>query len=705
MTSSLSPIRTPLLSGSSPDAKRAEIKRYFQTTYERYESLFEILVSDAAFYQKPDRLRHPLIFYFGHTAVFYINKLYLGNFIDKRIDLELESIFAVGVDEMSWDDLDENRYNWPSVAQTKEYRARVKEAVEHAINTLPLTLPITWESPFWVLLMGIEHENIHIETSSVLIRQLPLRYVKEHPKWQPCSLAGNAPKNELLKVEGGSVNLGISKESANYYGWDNEYGAHSVWVEDFKASKYLVSNGEFLEFMEDGGYQNDAFWSKEGREWRNYAKPVKPIFWRGSRGSYRLRLLTKEVTLPLNWPVEVNYHEAAAFCTWKSEVTGVKVCLPSEDEYTRLREFAKVPAHNSWKEVAPANIALEHCASSSPVNRFDFNGFYDVIGNVWQWSRTPIYPFDGFKVHPLYDDFTVPTFDGKHNLIKGGSWISLGNEATEYSRYAFRRHFFQHAGFRYVQSSNQDVVATSNYEDDFSVATYCNFGWGKECLGVANFPKTCAQICIELMEGRKKSKALDVGCAIGRSTFELAKAFDKVIGIDFSTRFIRHATTLKEGGTVRYAALKEGELQDFHTINLKDFALDGVCDRVEFWQGDACNLKPVFTNFDLIFAGNLIDRLHSPKEFLKSLAERVNPNGFVVLTSPYTWDERHTPKREWIGGFKRDGENLTTLQGLKEILGGDFELIKTQDTPFVIQEHARKYQYSISQMSIWQKRA
>jgi hypothetical protein len=65
-----------------------------------------------------------------------------------------------------------------------------------------------------------------------------------------------------------------------------------------------------------------------------------------------------------------------------------------------------------------------------------------------------MYPFTGFEVHPIYDDFTMPTFDDKHNMIKGGSWISTGNLRIPQSRYAFRRHFFQHAGFRLVEPSD-----------------------------------------------------------------------------------------------------------------------------------------------------------------------------------------------------------------------------------------------------------
>jgi formylglycine-generating enzyme required for sulfatase activity len=117
-------------------------------------------------------------------------------------------------------------------------------------------------------------------------------------------------------------------------------------------------------------------------------------------------------------------------------------------------------------EMAPGNIGLEHFTSPCPVDLFKQGDFYDVIGNVWQWTETPITGFPGFKVHPTYDDFATPTFDGKHNLIKGGSWISTGNEATVHARYAFRRHFYQHAGFRYIESDAPLKIQTADYVTD-----------------------------------------------------------------------------------------------------------------------------------------------------------------------------------------------------------------------------------------------
>ena len=698
-------IKMPTLLGSESEVKRQEIKTYFQETYKLYESLFTIVSEEQAYFKKADPLRHPIIFYYGHTATFFINKLKLAKIIDERIDPKLESIFAVGVDEMSWDDLNEKHYVWPTLEETQKYRDKVYDLVNDLIDTLPLELPITWNSPWWVILMGIEHENIHLETSSVLIRQLPFGSVREESEWNECDLHGDAPKNELLDVPAGTVMLGKNQE-AQLFGWDNEYGTHQVKIPAFKASKYLVSNGEYLEFIQDDGYGNSEYWCSEGKAWKDFTKAIHPLFWHKKESKYILRTLSREIPLPMNWPVEVNYLEAAAFCKWKSKKEVKQIVLPTEDEYIRLRDASNVAPYLSWMKEGKtdANIALDKYASTVPVNQYKHGDFYDVVGNVWQWSRTPIYPFEGFKIHPIYDDFTVPTFDGKHNLINGGSWVSCGNLTTQKSRYGFRRHFYQHAGFRYVESNYKEDIMTNPYTTDSIISQYCHFSWGENALGVENYPAACAKLSLEYMEKKSRRKAFDIGCAIGRSSFELARGFDEVVGVDFSTRFIQEAEKLKQSGVLRYVMPTEGELESFHEIKLSDLGLEEEAHKVNFWQADACNLKSVFKDFDLIFAGNLIDRLYDPKKFLDSLASRLNEKGMLILTSPYTWQEESTAKEKWIGGVKRDGENVTTLQGLEEILGKNFKLIDTRDVPFVIQETARKHQHTIAQMSVWEKR-
>ncbi|TEU30342.1 5-histidylcysteine sulfoxide synthase [Alkanindiges illinoisensis] len=700
--------RTPNLRDSDQVTMRRTLRHYFLDTFNTYESLFDCLASENAFYIKPISLRHPLIFYYGHTATFFINKLLLARLINERVDQRMESIFAVGVDEMSWDDLNEANYDWPSVHDVKAYRDKVRTLVLDLIDHAPLHMPIDWENPWWAIIMGIEHERIHLETSSVLIRQHDLSMVKSSPNWQPNNYSGVAPENQLIHVAAGKVRLAKDKTSP-FYGWDNEYGVHDAEITAFEASKFLVSNQEFLEFVEAKGYQTAEYWTEEGQGWLQFTNAEHPTFWRKAPDGWYLRLMTEEVCMPWDWPVEVNYHEAKAFCNWKKQQTGHAVRLPTEDEWYRLYDIASI--RDVGAAPAQANIHLDHGASSCPVNQFAQGEFYDVVGNVWQWTETPIYPFEGFEVHPIYDDFSTPTFDERHNLIKGGSWISTGNESLHSARYAFRRHFFQHAGFRYVISGEINSVPASHYETDKLMSEYAEFHYGDEYFGVPNFSKALVELAVATLtkhqlDGLPKHTALDLGCASGRATFELARYFDQVTGVDFSARFIGQAVQLAKGETLRYTLIDEGELVSYKSRSLAGLKLEDTKHKVGFFQGDACNLKPVLTGYDFILAANLIDRLYDPAKFLSSIHERLNVGGVLMLASPYTWLSEHTPRKDWIGGFKKDGETFTTSDGLQALLSKHFCLIQEpQEIPFVIRETKRKFQHTLSEVTFWQRTA
>jgi len=692
--------RTIILNEGDAAAKREEIRRYFHATFSLDEQLYDTLASEDAFYLRPEPLRHPLIFYLGHTAAFYINKLIVARIANDRINPRFESMFAVGVDEMSWDDLNAAHYDWPTVGEVKAYRDTVRALVDETIRTLPLAMPIDWDNPFWVIQMGIEHQRIHLETSSVIIRRLPIEMVRQLPLWSICPTTGDAPTNELIAVAGGRVVLGKSRNHP-LYGWDNEFGHQESDVWDFAASRFLVSNREYLDFVEDRGYEQEQFWTHEGWRWVGYSKARHPLFWIDSPDDYRFRTMAQIIDMPWDWPVEVNYLEAKAFCNWLAARTRKPIRLPTEAEWYRLRDLHDIPDQPYWTK-APGNINLEHWASSCPVSQFRFGEFFDLIGNVWQWTETPITGFDGFQVHPYYDDFSTPTFDTQHNLIKGGSWISTGNEATRDCRYAFRRHFFQHAGLRYVQSEQPLTMPEAMYETDAAVSQYCEFHYGKPYFGVSSFPARCAAICSHYAGQRPRRKALDLGCAVGRATFELAKDFDHVTGIDFSARFIRVALQLKEEGVAHFELVEEGEIVSYHEACLSDLGLDQFADRVEFFQGDATNLKPQFTGYDLVLAANLIDRLHDPGAFLETIRERLNPGGVLILTSPYTWLEEFTKKEKWLGGFRKGGEPYLTLDALGDLLKPHFEMLDApQDLEFVIRETRRKFQHTVAELTAW----
>ncbi len=699
--------KTPLLESGDIEAKRQEILDYFHDSFTLYESLFECLAGDEAFFRRANRLRQPLIFYYGHTAVFFINKLRVANLIDERIDPRLESLLAVGVDEMSWDDLNDNNYDWPTPEQVKALRDKTREVVDRFIRECDFAMPIDWNNPMWIVMMGIEHERIHLETSSILIRELPLEMVVDHPLWgNICRDHGTAPENSFVNVAGGDVEMGKSKQNP-IYGWDNEYGYSAEEVDSFTASQFLVSNGEMLEFINAGGYQNDTYWNEEGRGWLEFSKAQHPNYWIKDGEDFKLRTMLEVIDMPWNWPAEINYLEAKAFCNWKSEQLGTHVRMPTEAEWYQMRNG--LDTDQPYWDQAPGNINLEHELSPCPVDRHEFhNGIFDLVGNLWQWTETPIDGYSGFQVHPTYDDFSTPTFDGKHNLFKGGCWISTGNYAIKDARYAFRRHFFQYSGLRYVQAQPLPEPEVSVYETDQMIAKYIEFHYsdGDSGLGVPNFQIACIDEVARYLDGRQTGKALDIGCAAGRSSFELAKYFDRVDALDFSVRLIEAPSKLQSTGRQRYVCTDEGELNLFREVILRDFeGYDEVKDKIAFMQGDACNLVDKYDSYDLVFAGNLIDRLYDPGKFLNLIKDRINPGGLLVLASPYTWCEQYTPRDKWLGGFKDPaGENFTTLEGIERILAPDFSMIgQAVDIPFVFRETSRKFQYDVSELTVWEK--
>jgi len=705
-------------------AKRAEIRRYFHQTCAIYERLFDLIRDDASYYERHEPLRHPLIFYFAHPAVFYVNKLTAGRLIPRRLDPVLEAMMAVGVDEMSWDDLNTAHYEWPSVRTVRDYRAALRELVDEFIQSMPLELPIRQDSPAWVILMGIEHERIHLETSSVIMRQMPLDELRhgdelsaeERRLWAACPTTATPPANDWLPVAGRTVRLGKHCDD-HTYGWDNEYGVEEVALPPFRAGRRLVSNAEFMEFVTAGGYRDESLWTEEGRGWLHYTRAEQPKFWLRRDGGSWQRNLLDERPLPLDWPVEVNCLEAQAYCSWLARQTGENVLLPTEAHWQALREM--VPGDQPTWDPAPGNIDLGHFASSCPVDAFPQGDFCDVVGNVWQWTRTPIMPFKGFEIHPLYDDFSVPTFDGRHNLIKGGSWISTGNEALASARYAFRRHFFQHAGFRtIIEEPGNEAVTTGSrlYETDQLVTQYLEFHYfdaatggcdatsdGCTTLGVPNFPQACVAATMPHVPMDRRGRCLDIGCSVGRSAFEFARHFAHVDAIDFSARFIQSGVRLQQGDELHYEIPTEGELTVPRAVSLERLGLGDAGSRVLFMQGDACNLKAIYAGYDLVFAGNLIDRLYDPALFLREIAERILPAGLLVITSPYTWLEEYTPKDKWLGGRREHGEPLTSFAGLERCLESGFSLVARSDVPFVIRETARKHQHTTAEMTVWRR--
>ncbi len=189
------------------------------------------------------------------------------------------------------------------------------------------------------------------------------------------------------------------------------------------------------------------------------------------------------------------------------------------------------------------------------------------------------------------------------------------------------------------------------------------------------------------------ARGLDLGCAVGRSTFEMARSCGEVTGIDFSHAFIKSAQALQRGDTLRYERLDEANQRTPLTARAPE---DIAAPHVRFMQGDAMRLPDDLGAFDRVHAANLLCRLREPKLLLDRLPSLVKPGGELVLATPCTWLEEFTPCENWPQG--------STLDWLVDMLSPDFTLIDITEEPFLIRETARKFQWTTSQTSLWRRR-
>ena len=425
--------------------------KYFQSSWSIEETLLKSIVDQETFYVNPDSLRNCLIFYLGHSAVFYINKLISVGLLPGGINDYYETLFEIGVDPETPEELNKTvkQINWPPIEKVWQYRDRAQAEITKVIDQVEISCPITQDSPLWALLMAIEHSFIHFETSSMLIRQLPLDKLKSPPGWNRAVSNGSPPTNELREIPAGTVNLGKAKNSLTY-GWDIDYGNLTVEVQPFLVSKYLISNQEFLEFIRDDGYNNPEFWDRESWNWKQKYDVQQPKFWLPTNNGYRYRTVFEEIDLPLDFPVEVNHYEAMAYCRWQ----GAQTRLLTEAEWNLVTRGLPAQAQDNGNDSLNTNnynLNFKY-GSPTPIGMADQSnndfGLCDLRGNVWQWLGDKFNYLPGFQPHYLYQDYSQPFFDNKHYLMVGGSWASMGAYASAFCRNWFRPHFYQHVGLR-----------------------------------------------------------------------------------------------------------------------------------------------------------------------------------------------------------------------------------------------------------------
>ncbi|HTZ82104.1 MAG TPA: SUMF1/EgtB/PvdO family nonheme iron enzyme [Candidatus Acidoferrales bacterium] len=418
----------------------------------RSDALFEIIREDAIF-DRPIPERHRIIFYVGHLEAFDWNLLHENVFGLKSFHPEFDRLFAFGIDPVGGGLPKDQPRDWPSLDAVRGYVRRIRAALDDKLSAILDSAEFTRDGfPLETLLnVAIEHRLMHVETLAYMLHQLPID--RKIPQRSPRLLSSDDVIPQMIPIPAGPVTLGL-RRNVGAFGWDNEFEAHRIDVPAFEIDRYMVRNGEFLKFMQAGGYNAREFWSEDDWNWKSSQNINHPVFWKNSGDAWLYTTMFDEIPLPMDWPVYVSHAEAAAYARWRGKA------LPSEQQWQRAG-YGSVSAaeknypwggetpqpkfgnfdFSSW-DPAPVNV--------HPQGRSEF-GVEGMLGNGWEWTSSVFAPFPGFEPFPFYRGYSADFFDGKHFVMKGGSARTAACMLRSTFRNWFQAHYqYVYAGFRCV---------------------------------------------------------------------------------------------------------------------------------------------------------------------------------------------------------------------------------------------------------------
>jgi gamma-glutamyl hercynylcysteine S-oxide synthase len=421
------------------------------------DRLFECVRADSL-YERPIPERHRIAFYIGHLEAFDLNLFRSQVPALRPFAPEFDKLFAFGIDPVNGGLPKDLPEDWPRLSQIEGYKKEVRHLLDGAMQAgdFPSGDALAKHSAETPLNVAIEHRLMHSETLAYMFHQLP--FEQKHP--QPQASSNQEPfKAEMLHIPEGTATLGLARRDAHQFGWDNEFNAFETEVPTFRVDKYMVTNGEFLEFLRSGGYENRQFWSDENWRWRQERNVQHPVFWIRANDDWRYRGMFEELPLPLDWPVYVSWAEASAYAKWAHKA------LPTEAQWHRAAYGTPQGSERPypWGNDAPrpglGNFDFSRWdpapVGSSPLNKSAF-GVQGQLGNGWEWTESLFEPFAGFETFPFYPGYSADFFDRKHYVMKGGS----ARTAAAMLRRSFRNWFqpryqYAYAGFRCVSNESE----------------------------------------------------------------------------------------------------------------------------------------------------------------------------------------------------------------------------------------------------------
>jgi iron(II)-dependent oxidoreductase len=326
----------------------------------------------------------------------------------------------------------DTRWDLPllSSARTFEYMQQVLDRVcdegdRRARN------PVEGFDEFYFFHLALFHEQMHAEAITYTRQTLCYPRPRIGISGSRTRFAGAEVSGDAY-VPGGRFVLGDSPGAS--FVFDNEQQPHEVEVGPFSISRTAVTNGEFANFVEDGGYQRRELWSDEGWQWKRSAGAEHPVYWwREPSGRWLRRHFDEWVALEDRVAViHVNWFEADAYCRWagrrlptEAEWEMAASCEPSAEGRSITNHKRRYPWGNDAPTPSHANLdwramgCIEVDALPEGDSAF---GCRQMIGNSWEWTSTTFGGYPGFKPGP-YKEYSAPWF-GDHKVLRGGCWAT-----------------------------------------------------------------------------------------------------------------------------------------------------------------------------------------------------------------------------------------------------------------------------------------
>ncbi len=416
---------------------RTAAAAWYARNRSRSRALFD-LIDPSAYYARPIALRNPIVFYEGHLPAFSLISFINRGLGEQGVDARLERLFARGIDPDSVDAAVPRSgadTQWPRRDEVLAFGAAADALITRAMSEARFDESRPAMRRGEALYTALEHEAMHQETLLYMWHRLPHEQ-KQRPVYLPYEVKGEPPAAGTVTIPAGTATLGADREEI-VFGWDNEFDAHTVSVDEFEIDRHSVTNADYLPFVEAGHVDPPAFWVRHDGQW----------FWRG---------MFETIPLPAAWPVYTSQKDAAAFAAAR----GRRLMTEAEFHRAAYGTSSGEERFYPWDTEKPDRARGQFDfaswepvpAGSRPAGASAW-GVHDLVGNGWEWTSSIFTPFTGFEPMVSYPEYSAEFFDGQHYVMKGAS----AGTAKELIRPSFRNWFrpdypYVYAKFRTVSS-------------------------------------------------------------------------------------------------------------------------------------------------------------------------------------------------------------------------------------------------------------